>query len=227
MLWFSCRFINLTLFYRGVKYNEAFIKSKELIARKSQGKKHEKTRENIPAGQIVTDKFPVLDLGVKPDFNRETWRLRVYGLVEKEIVLTYDDLLKMPASKITTDFHCVTHWSKLGVVWTGVLFNDFITLVKPLPSWKFLIQEGADGYTTNVSREDIEKENVVLAYNLEEKPIPREHGWPLRVIISQLYAWKGSKFLKGLKFVDKDEPGFWEVRGYHNHGSAFKEERYG
>ena len=207
-------------------YNKAYITSKETLARVFKHKKSEQGDKRIPAGQTVTDKFPVLDLGVKPDFNKETWRLAVYGLVEKEQQFTYDNILTMPAISITADFHCVTSWSKLDVQWKGVAFGDFVKMVKPNNSWKFLIQKSMDGYTTNVPREDVEKENVILAYLLDGKPIPREHGWPLRMIIPHLYAWKGAKFLKALKFVDKDEPGFWEVRGYHNHGDAWKEERY-
>lgn len=208
-------------------YNEAFIKGKEKIARVFKDRKHEQgTDQRVPPGQTLTQGFPVLDLGVKPNFDSDTWRLHVYGLVEKEQHFTYNDLLTMPSTSLTADFHCVTRWSKLDVKWKGVLFKDFVALVKPKEAWKCLIQEGMDGYTTNVPRKDLECDNVLLAYELDGKPIPREHGWPLRMIIPHLYGWKGSKFLNGLKFTDNDEPGFWEVRGYHNHGDVLKEERY-
>ena len=94
-------------------------------------------------------------------------------------------------------------------------------------TWKFLIQESSDGYTTNVAREELEKENTLLAYALDNRPLSLDHGSPLSFILPHLYGWKGAKFLKALKFSNTDEPGFWEVRGYHNRGDAFAEERYG
>ncbi len=89
-----------------------------------------------------------------------------------------------------------------------------------------MIAESSDGYTTNNPLEELLDVNVLLAYELDGAPLPREHGGPLRVIIPHLYAWKGAKFLKGLRFQAEDEPGFWETRGYHNHGDPWKEERY-
>lgn len=209
-----------------MSYNQSYICAKEKVATLFRNKKEkDKGSSRRPPGQVITKAFPILDLGVKPDFDPKTWRLNVYGLV-KEKKFSYADILKMPSTSLTADFHCVTHWSKLDVRWKGILFRDFLNVVKPKTNWKFLIQESTDGYATNVPREDLEKKNVLLAYELEGKPLPREHGWPIRLIIPHLYAWKGAKFLKALKFADKDEPGFWEVRGYHNHGDALKQERY-
>ncbi len=205
--------------------NLSFIKAKEQKAKRGE-EKHTANSARLPAGQTLTTRFPVLDLGIKPDFDKTSWKLHVYGLAQEKY-FTYEDILNMPATSLSADFHCVTHWSKFDVKWKGILFKDFLKIVQPKENWKFLIQEGLDGYTTNVPREELEAENVLLAYELEGQPLPAERGWPLRMIIPQLYAWKGSKFLKGLKFVEKDEPGFWEVRGYHNHADAFKEERYG
>lgn len=210
-----------------MSYNESFIKAKETVANLFKEKKEQDRGDRRrPPGQVITKAFPVLDLGVKPDFDAKTWKLKVYGLV-KEREFTYGDILKMPSTSLSADFSCVTHWTKLDVKWKGILFKDIVKLVKPNDNWGFLIQESSDGYTTNVPREDLEQKNVLLAYELEGKPIPQEHGWPLRLIIPHLYAWKGAKFLKALKFTDKDEPGFWEVRGYHNHGDVWRSERYG
>ncbi len=207
--------------------NEKYIEAKEKLANLFRNKKHsENVNKRLPPGQYLTEKFPVLDLGVKPEFDKAKWSLKVYGLIEKELSFTYNKILKMPATNLTEDFHCVTSWSKFDVKWKGVSFKDFVKIVKPKDNWKYLIQYGTDGYSTNVPREDLEKNNVIIAYELEGKPISQEHGWPMRMIIPQLYAWKGSKFLNALKFVDKDEPGFWEVRGYNNHGDIWKEERY-
>ncbi|MEK6812616.1 MAG: sulfite oxidase-like oxidoreductase [Nanoarchaeota archaeon] len=207
------------------KYNQAYIKGKE-IAVKLHKLSGEQAKGRIPPGQTVTQGFPILDLGIQPEVDLQKYRLHIYGLVEQERLLTWEQLMKMPKKEFTEDLHCVTRWSKLDVKWKGIPFKEFLKIVKPKKNWKFLIQEGLDGYTTNVSREDVEHKNVFLAYVLKGKPIPKEHGGPMRLIIPHLYGWKGSKFLSGLKFVEKDEQGFWEVRSYHNHGDAFKEERY-
>jgi DMSO/TMAO reductase YedYZ molybdopterin-dependent catalytic subunit len=120
----------------------------------------------------------------------------------------------------------VTTWSKFDIRWGGVRFVDLIEFVKPTPNAKYVIAESSDGYTTNNPLEEMLDENILLAYELDGAPLPREHGGPVRVIIPHLYAWKGAKFLKGLRFQAEDEPGFWETRGYHNHGDPWKEERY-
>jgi DMSO/TMAO reductase YedYZ molybdopterin-dependent catalytic subunit len=179
----------------------------------------------LPRGQRLTKGFPVLDLGIKPEMNMTQWKLTVFGLVPQEQSFTLEQLKKIGLQEYTKDFHCVTSWSKFDVNWRGIPFKEFLKHVKPDKSWKHLIQYGEDGYTTNVPREDVERDDVFIAFELDGKPIPREHGY-VRLIIPHLYAWKTSKFLVKLEFSAVDKPGFWEVRGYHNHGDAFKEERY-
>lgn len=180
----------------------------------------------LPQGQHLVQNFPVLDLGFQPDFNPSAWKLRVYGEVEKPLEFSYQDILKMPKSYLSADFHCVTSWSRFDVKWAGVKFLDFLKIVKPTSKAKYAIFECADDYTTNVILDEIKKDNVILAYELESKPLPKEHGWPLRPIIPILYGWKSAKFLNGIKFGSKDESGYWEIRGYHNHGDPWKEERF-
>lgn len=159
-------------------------------------------------------------------FFEKTYRFEVTGLVENPISLTYEELKKLPKSEITADFHCVTKWSKFDVKWGGVLMKNILEIVKPKANAKFVIQYGLDGYTTNVPIEAIHKDNVILAYELYGRPLPREHGKPLRLIIPDLYAWKGSKFLTKLEFKEHDQLGFWEVRVYSNTANTWKEERY-
>lgn len=178
----------------------------------------------LPPGQKLTTGFPVLDLGIQPEININDWKLKFSGL-NKLVELSLNELKKLGIQHYTKDFHCVTSWSKFDVKWTGIPFKKILEFVKPLPDWKFLIQHGKDGYSTNVPREDVERDDVFLAFELNGKPISREHGC-VRLIIPHLYGWKASKFLIELEFSKVDKPGFWEVRGYHNHGDAFKEERY-
>lgn len=199
-------------------------KQKLLELFKKQGK-HVQITNRVPPGQRVTPLFPVLDLGVQPEINLSQWKLKITGLVEKPCELSLAELKELGTKEFVQDFHCVTSWSKLDVHWSGVSMARILNYVKPLPNWKHLIQYGADGYSTNVPREDVERDNVFLAFALDGKPIPKEHGY-VRLIIPHLYTWKTSKFLTQLEFSAKDKPGFWEVRGYHNHGDAWKEERY-
>lgn len=196
----------------------------------------ERAARRIPQGQHESKGFPILDLGVRPAFNPTTWRFKVWGDVENPIELSWDDWKQLPRVRQTTDFHCVTTWSKLDVQWGGVRFSDLAALVMPTDKARFVIQQGAEGYTTNTPLEELMDNDVLLAdefiLNLNGKDngwqaIPTDRGGPLRTIVPKLYAWKGSKFLVGLRFQERDEPGFWEVRGYHNHADPWKNERYG
>jgi len=186
-------------------------------------------KPRLPPGQrLLSDpeQFPVLDLGVQPEISPENFQLEISGLVDNPVNLTFADLQNLPRTDITADFHCVTRWSKFDVKWSGVAWKDIEELVKPKPEAKFIIEYGSDSYSTNVPLEDMRKENVIVAYALYGEPIPKEHGGPVRIIVPHLYAWKGSKFLKRIEFLAADRPGFWEVRGYHNHGDPWTEERY-
>lgn len=207
--------------------DEKKVKAKDALLKhfKKKGKSEKSLDERVPPGQKLTTGFPVLDLGVQPEMDMNSWKLEIVGLVEKPLQLSLEDLKKLGSQKAVEDFHCVTTWSKLDVNWTGIPMKKILMLAKPKKEWKHLIQYGKDGYSTNVPREDVERDDVYLVYELDGKPIPREHGY-VRLIIPHLYAWKTSKFLYRLEFSETDKPGFWEVRGYHNHGDAFKEERY-
>ena len=184
--------------------------------------------DRLPPGQrlIGPDEFPVLDLGFRPEFD-DSYRFSVDGLVNNPIEFTYQELLDLPKTNLTADFHCVTRWSKYDIKWGGVAWQDLVELVKPQESAKYVIQYSLDNYSTNVPLSDLTgQKNIILAYELDGKPLPREHGAPARMIIPHLYGWKGAKFLHKLSFKSEDEPGFWETRGYHNHGDIWTEERY-
>ena len=209
------------------KLNISLIKSKENIAKAFRGKKSKANLDKrLPIGQYLTDKFPVLDLGIQPEFNPKIWKLEVTGEIEEKKVFTWNDILKMKKTSMTKDFSCVTKWTKYNIQWSGILWKDFIKYIKIKPNVKSVMFYGSDGYSTNVLIEDLNNDTTLLAYELENKSIPREHGAPLRIIISHLYGWKGSKFLNKIEFMKEDKPGFWEVRGYHIRGNVELEERY-
>ncbi len=223
-------------------FNPSFIKTKSRAAEVSKSRgigvgnsnpDSEGVKDRLPPGQRIhngnnPEEFPVLDLGVHPAFNPETYTFEVTGLVANPISWSWDEVMsKIPKVGQTSDFHCVTRWSKYDIKWAGFKYLDLEKFVKPKPEAKFVVQYGLDGYTTNVPIEDLRNEDVLFAYELYGKPLPLDHGAPMRLIIPKLYGWKGSKFIHKIEFVAEDEPGFWEVRGYHNHGNPWKEERYG
>ncbi len=195
----------------------------------------ERAVRRLPQGQNLTQSFPILDLGTRPDLRPEDYTLRVWGEVENPVELSWEQLHQLPRSRQVTDFHCVTTWSKYDVPWGGIRFLDLAALVRPTMKAKYVIQHGGEGYTTNTPLDEVMDEDVVIADEMVLQingkddgwqAIPRERGGPIRLIVPKLYAWKGSKFLVGLHFSEFDEPGFWEVRGYNNHADPWKNERY-
>ena len=195
----------------------------------------EREAKRLPDGQHLTKGFPILDLGQRPDLNATNWTLKIWGEVENPVELSWDDFKKLPRVRQTTDFHCVTTWSKYDVDWGGVRFSDIAALVCPTMDAHFVIQHGGEGYTTNTPLEELMDNDVLIADEMildingersDWMTIPRERGGPVRTIVPKLYAWKGSKFLVGLRFQKHDEPGFWEVRGYNNHADPWRNERY-
>ncbi len=184
-------------------------------------------RQRLPPGQREVKNWPVLDLGIQPDIAPERWRLDVDGLVENRISWSWADFQRQPQTKVRSDIHCVTAWSRFDNHWEGITTRHLLDVVKPKPEAKFVIQHSYDGYTTNLSLEDFAGEDVLLASRWEGEPIANEHGGPVRLVLPKLYFWKSAKWLTRLQFLAGDKPGFWEVRGYHNRGDPWKEERYG
>lgn len=189
----------------------------------------EQTQERIPPGQRVVPSMIAMPPIVKeyPHINPETWALRVYGEVENECTLDWNAFRNLGKKEFVVDFHCVTHWSKLDQKFVGIPFFEIINLVKPTANVKHVVFECVEGYTTNVEYFDVANHIAFLAFEMDGKPIEDKFGGPVRVVIPHLYGWKSAKWVTGIRFVSKDEPGFWEVRGYHNHANPWDEERYG
>jgi DMSO/TMAO reductase YedYZ molybdopterin-dependent catalytic subunit len=180
----------------------------------------------IPVGQTLTVKWPVLDLGIQPDIPLNEWRLIIDGDVESPVELTWEDFLALPQTEDTSDFHCVTTWSKLNMNWKGVRLLDLAALVQPHETATHILCYGYDEYTTNVSLEEALKPDVLLVHTVEGVPLPKEHGGPVRMITPQLYAWKGSKWISRIEFLQKNKLGFWEERGYSNTAYPWRNDRY-
>lgn len=181
----------------------------------------------VPVGQVVTKKWPVLDLGLQPEIPLTEWQLIVDGEVENPLLLTWNDLLALPQSDDTSDFHCVTTWSKLDMNWKGVRFLDLAAVAQPKETATHIMCYGSDDYSTNISLEEALKPDVLLAHTVDGKPLPKEHGGPVRMITPQLYAWKGSKWINRIEFMAGNRPGFWEERGYSNTAYPWRNDRYG
>jgi DMSO/TMAO reductase YedYZ molybdopterin-dependent catalytic subunit len=181
----------------------------------------------LPPGQREVKNWPVLDLGIQPEVTRANWKLEVEGLVEAPATLDFAAFMALPQVEMTSDIHCVTQWSRFDNSWVGVATRELLARVRPLPEARFVIQTSYDGYTTNLPLADFAGEDVLLAHRWEGEDIAREHGGPVRLVLPRLYFWKSAKWLTKLSFVAEDQPGFWEVRGYHMRGDPWKEERYG
>ncbi|HTJ28293.1 MAG TPA: sulfite oxidase-like oxidoreductase [Candidatus Limnocylindria bacterium] len=180
----------------------------------------------VPPGQTVTQGFPVLHVGDVPAIDPQTWRLRFFGLVEHPFELSYDELRALPATEWHGDIHCVTRWTKLATTWTGVKFSTLLERAKPLASATHVVQHADNDYTTNLPLAAMLGDDVLIAYAFDGQPIEPVHGGPVRMFVPQKYFWKSAKWLHGLEFLDKDQKGFWEVRGYNNDADPWKEERY-
>ena len=179
----------------------------------------------LPPGQSLTLKFPVLHYGPVPKFDPATWTLRAFGLVAEEKSWSWPEFQKLPTTKITCDIHCVTRWSKFDTVWEGVPFRNVAKLAGVKPEAKFVIAHSEYGFTTSLPLEVMLEDDVLLAYELDGAPLPSEHVGPMRLVVPHVYGCKSAKFLSKLKFQERDTPGFWEVRGYHDRGDPWSEER--
>lgn len=202
------------------------IAGKIAIAKKGSAAGNVGENERVPAGQKQVTNFPVLDLGVKPDISSEQWQLKVYGLVEKELLLNWEAFQKLNHITDVSDFHCVTRWSQLDMDWQGVRVRDILDLAVPLNTAKFVTMHGYDGYTTNLPLDALLDDDVLIAHSVLGKPLTREHGGPVRMVVPKRYAWKGAKWLKAIELHEHDKRGFWEVRGYHNEAFPFQEQRF-
>ena len=173
-----------------------------------------------PAAGIVpfvpTDGWRIYTIsGSMPRFDRGTWRLDVGGLVERELSLTYDDLRALPRAEQVSDFHCVTGWTVHDVHWAGIRVTDLFARAKPLPQANALEFVSAEvPYVDSLTMDQALLHDVMLAYEMDGKPLPREHGAPLRLVIPEMYGYKGVKWLRQVNLVPRAEDGYWERLGY-------------
>jgi len=199
--------------------------SQGFVSRGFQGRRQQSNlSRRIPPGQYLERGFPVLSAGPTPHTPVESWDFSILGHVDQARRWTWDDLHALPPETITADIHCVTKWSKLDTHWEGVSVDTLLEQVQH--HGKYVIAFCDGGYTTNLPLSDVQGGRAWIVYGYEGQPLPPEHGGPARLLVPHLYLWKSAKWVRGLRLVDADEPGFWESLGYHNHGDPWKEERY-
>ncbi len=206
------------------------VDSKERWAREGRlltGRSARPEAERLPPGQRRVETWPILDLGVQPTVPQERWQLTVDGLVANPLTWDWQGFQAQPQIEDTSDIHCVTAWSRFDNTWTGVSARHLLATVRPQPEARFIVFHSYDDYTTNLPLADFDDDDVLIAHSWQGKPLTREHGGPVRAIVPKLYLWKSAKWLRRIEFIAADRRGFWEDRGYHDHGDPWTEERYG
>ncbi len=218
--------------YRGGeegRLNEKLVEAKQAWARRGRlltGNTADPARDRLPPGQTLVRDWPVLDLGIQPNVAAATFRLDIDGAVENRVSLSLAELMAMPQAESLSDIHCVTQWSRYDNRWTGIPARALLERVRPMPDAKHLVFHAHDGYTTNIRLDQFDQPDVLLVHGWEGKPLSRQHGGPLRVVVPGLYFWKSAKWVRRIQFTISDRPGFWEVRGYHNNADPWTEQRY-
>ncbi len=180
----------------------------------------------LPPDQKIVTNWPVLDLGILPDIKASDWTLTVNGLCGNPKIYKLDELKKLGETTDVSDFHCVTGWSQFNMKWNGVLFSKIAADCLVDAKAQFVWIESSDNYTTNLPLTEALKYDVLIAYDVNDQPLPPEHGGPVRMITPQLWAWKGAKWIKSITFMAEDRRGFWEERGYSNSAIPWLNDRY-
>jgi DMSO/TMAO reductase YedYZ molybdopterin-dependent catalytic subunit len=195
-------------------------------------KNPQKTEERLPPGQAPIRRL--LRWGIdhpgiareNPKIDLETYTLTVDGEVQKPLKLSWNDVLRLPKVKSTSNFHCVEGWSVLNCEWEGIRFRQVVSLAKPKDGASFVTFECADGYTTSLSLQELSGDEVLLAYALDGKPLEEGFGFPLRLVIPDKYGYKSALWITHIKFKSKKELGYWEKRGYSDTADIWKNDRF-
>jgi DMSO/TMAO reductase YedYZ molybdopterin-dependent catalytic subunit len=195
-----------------------------IISRGFRGRRVDADPARVPPGQYVTPDYPVLSAGPTQHTPLDQWDFTVVGEMDKPRRWTWDELQALPSEEVTTDIHCVTKWSKLNTHWQGVSIDTLLEGVDT--SAEHVLQFSDGGYTTNTPLEDLTGGRAWIVFGYEGEPLAAEHGGPARMLLPHLYFWKSAKWIRGLRLLNEDQPGFWETNGYHNYGDPWKEQRY-
>jgi len=181
----------------------------------------------LPPGQYdIGTAWPVLTAEATPKLSTDSWTFTVEGLVQHPVTWTWSEIHSLPPATFEGDIHCVTTWSKFGVTFRGVSVDTLLAAAEPLRSATYVLAFSHTGYTTNLPLADVSDGKAWVVWEYGGGPLAVEHGGPARLLVPHLYFWKSAKWVAGLRLLDHDEPGFWEVNGYHDHGDPWLEQRY-
>ena len=193
------------------------------ITRGFRGRRREEAPGRVPPGQYVTHDFPVLSAGPTPHTALANWTFSIEGGSSPKS-WTWQEFQALPTETVTKDIHCVTRWSKLDTVWTGVSLDVLLDGIEHDAPYALAVSDG--GYTTNLPVADLTGGQAWVAFNYDGSPLPPEHGGPARLLVPHLYFWKSAKWVRSLRLRDRNDPGFWETYGYHIYGDPWREQRY-
>ena len=199
-----------------------------LISRGFRGRRDTAKTDRLPPGQYETRDFPVLSAGPTPRTPLEKWALTLRSVDGRSATWNWQEFRALPQTQLKTDIHCVTKWSKFDTSWEGVSIDTLIedarrSGVEPAP---FVMAICDGGYTTNVPLADLTAGKSMVACVYDGEPLDPEHGGPARLLVPHLYFWKSAKWVRELRFMPDDRPGFWESVGYHIYGDPWREQRY-
>lgn len=186
----------------------------------------EETERRLPPGQHLVEDFPILQIGPNPAIDLAAWRFTLREGARPLKSWDWEAFQALPRTRWQGDIHCVTKWSKFDTGWEGVSVDDLLTAAGIAAPTAFLLAEGYDDYSTNIPVADLVGGRAMVATHYDGRPIEADHGGPARLFVPHLYFWKSAKWLKSLRFTQRDEAGFWEMRGYHMYGDPWREQRY-
>ncbi|MGW5195296.1 molybdopterin-dependent oxidoreductase [Kribbella sp. NPDC004138] len=194
------------------------------ISRGFRGRRVTEDAARVPPGQYVTNDFPVLSAGPTPQTRLDAWSFTIRGAVEESVSWSWQEFRSLPRETFTVDIHCVTKWTKLGTTWSGVSVDTLLAAAPTEAAFAMAFADG--GYTTNLPLADVRGGRAWVVDEYNSQPLDPEHGGPARLLVPHLYFWKSAKWVRGLELRSVDQPGFWEMFGYHNYGDPWREQRY-
>ena len=195
------------------------------LTRQARAQTRPDGRPRLPPGQRVIQRLK--PMGGQPGSpNPADVQFRLHGEVGAPMTWSYRDLIALPSVELALDVHCVTGWSVLDARFKGVRLSELAERAGVKASARHAIFEAAAGYTANVLRQTALSPSTLIVFEHDGQPLGRAHGAPLRAVVPELYFWKSAKWLTGVRFSQRDEPGYWERRGYHNHADPWREQRY-
>jgi len=194
------------------------------VSRGFRGRRPPVDRTRVPPGQYVEHEFPVLSAGPTPHTPLDEWTFTLRGAPSGAKTWSWEEFAALPTETFTVDIHCVTKWTKLDTVWSGVSVDVLLEGVQTAGEHVAVFCDG--GYTTNLPLADLTGGRAWVALRYEDAPLHPEHGGPARLLVPHLYFWKSAKWVRGLEVTEHDVPGFWERNGYHDRGDPWQEQRY-